>query len=94
MLRSTWFDHHTFCVCALHASRVVCSWCGKTKGGAAGNCRCPKNGEPMTDLAAQWEGWGTALKPSFEPVCVAQKPYTNQQQIDMMKPGYDYSSNH
>ncbi len=24
--------------------------------------------------AAQWEGWGTALKPAFEPVVVARKP--------------------
>ncbi len=30
--------------------------------------------EPATEEAAQWEGWGTALKPAFEPVCVARKP--------------------
>ena len=29
---------------------------------------------PATDAARQWQGWGTALKPSFEPVCVARKP--------------------
>lgn len=29
---------------------------------------------PVTDLARQWEGWGTALKPSWEPVLWAQKP--------------------
>jgi DNA modification methylase len=29
---------------------------------------------PTTDLAKQWEGWGTALKPSHEPVIVARKP--------------------
>ena len=22
----------------------------------------------------QWEGWGTALKPAYEPICLAQKP--------------------
>jgi site-specific DNA-methyltransferase (adenine-specific) len=27
-----------------------------------------------TDEAKQWEGWGTALKPAFEPVVVARKP--------------------
>ena len=29
---------------------------------------------PATDAARQWQGWGTALKPSFEPVTVARKP--------------------
>lgn len=27
-----------------------------------------------TDEARKWEGWGTALKPAFEPVIVARKP--------------------
>lgn len=27
-----------------------------------------------TDEAKQWEGWGTALKPAHEPICVARKP--------------------
>lgn len=30
---------------------------------------------PETDLAKQWQGWGTALKPSFEPIIVARKPF-------------------
>ena len=29
---------------------------------------------PATDAAQQWAGWGTALKPAFEPVVVARKP--------------------
>ncbi len=29
---------------------------------------------PATDDAQQWEGWGTALKPAFEPIVVARKP--------------------
>jgi hypothetical protein len=29
---------------------------------------------PATDAAALWDGWGTALKPAFEPVIVAMKP--------------------
>ncbi len=29
---------------------------------------------PATDSAAEWEGWGTALKPAFEPIVVARKP--------------------
>src|SRR5699024_12301767 len=32
---------------------------------------------PYTTLfrsAAQWDGWGTALKPAFEPIVLARKP--------------------
>ncbi len=29
---------------------------------------------PATPLAQQWDGWGTALKPSWEPIIVAMKP--------------------
>jgi site-specific DNA-methyltransferase (adenine-specific) len=29
---------------------------------------------PATIEAQQWQGWGTALKPAFEPVIVARKP--------------------
>lgn len=27
-----------------------------------------------TDEAKQWSGWGTALKPAWEPICLARKP--------------------
>lgn len=30
--------------------------------------------EPATEAAAQWQGWGTALKPALEPITVARKP--------------------
>ena len=29
---------------------------------------------PATDAAAQWDGWGTCLKPAWEPIIVARKP--------------------
>ena len=29
---------------------------------------------PATDAARQWSGWGTALKPAWEPIIVARKP--------------------
>lgn len=29
---------------------------------------------PATDAAKQWQGWGTALKPAWEPIIVARKP--------------------
>ena len=33
-----------------------------------------------SEAAQQWQGWGTALKPSLEPVCFARKPFTNEQE--------------
>jgi hypothetical protein len=29
---------------------------------------------PVTDAAKQWQGWGTALKPAVEIICMARKP--------------------
>jgi len=29
---------------------------------------------PATDAAKQWDGWGTALKPAWEPIVMAMKP--------------------
>lgn len=29
---------------------------------------------PKDEAAQQWQGWGTALKPSWEPICLARKP--------------------
>lgn len=29
---------------------------------------------PATDAAKQWSGWGTALKPAWEPIILARKP--------------------
>jgi len=34
----------------------------------------PVETKPKTPEAQQWQGWGTALKPAFEPVIVARKP--------------------
>lgn len=34
----------------------------------------PTETAPGSAEAAQWEGWGTALKPSWEPVCLARRP--------------------
>lgn len=30
--------------------------------------------EPATEAARKWQGWGTALKPAWEPICLARKP--------------------
>lgn len=30
--------------------------------------------EPVTEQAREWDGWGTCLKPAWEPIIVARKP--------------------
>ena len=37
---------------------------------------------PATELAKKWDGWGTATKPSHEPVLVATKPKTIEDVLD------------
>lgn len=52
-----------------------CETCGKNRGGSIANCQCPKHSAPVTDVAKQWSGYGTALKPAWEPIVVARKPF-------------------
>ena len=37
---------------------------------------------PSTDLAKQWNGWGTALKPAHEPIVMARKPLSEKTVVD------------
>ena len=42
---------------------------------ASGNpCQCDRTSTSITSDAKKWDGWGTALKPAFEPVVVGRKP--------------------
>jgi site-specific DNA-methyltransferase (adenine-specific) len=34
--------------------------------------------QPASEAARQWQGWGTALKPANEPICVARKPLSEK----------------
>lgn len=42
---------------------------------------------PATEAAQQWDGWGTALKPAHEPICVARKPLTGTVAENVLKHG-------
>ena len=42
---------------------------------------------PGTDLAKQWQGWGTCLKPSYEPIIVARKPFKGSLVDNVLKYG-------
>jgi site-specific DNA-methyltransferase (adenine-specific) len=47
-----------------------------TNNGIVGESRGTKitRDEPATPEGAEWDGWGTALKPAHEPIVVARKP--------------------
>jgi len=38
--------------------------------------------EPATENAKKWDGWGTALKPAHEPICMARKPLSEDTVVD------------
>ena len=42
---------------------------------------------PATDAAKQWDGWGTALKPAWEPIIVARKPLDGTVAANMLAHG-------
>ena len=47
---------------------------GQGNGNVYGAITRPPATAPATEAAKQWAGWGTALKPSLEPITVARKP--------------------
>ncbi len=66
------------------------------KGRAPGNIACiglnvDPEGDPITAPATpeaqQWQGWGTALKPAWEPVIVARKPFKGTVAANVLKYG-------
>lgn len=42
---------------------------------------------PATDAAKRWQGWGTGLKPSFEPIVVARKPLAGTVAANVLEHG-------
>jgi site-specific DNA-methyltransferase (adenine-specific) len=42
---------------------------------------------PASDAAKQWNGWGTALKPAFEPIVLARKPLVGNVADNVMQYG-------
>lgn len=42
---------------------------------------------PTTDDAKKWQGWGTALKPAWEPIIVARKPLDGTVAANVQKHG-------
>jgi site-specific DNA-methyltransferase (adenine-specific) len=43
--------------------------------------------DPCTHDARQWSGWGTALKPAHEPICMARKPLQGTVAANVLRHG-------
>ena len=43
--------------------------------------------DPATQDAVRWDGWGTALKPAHEPICVARKPLAGTVAANVLQHG-------
>ena len=43
--------------------------------------------ELTTEAAKQWQGWGTALKPAWEPICLARKPLVGTVATNVLEHG-------
>jgi site-specific DNA-methyltransferase (adenine-specific) len=82
---------------AAGAERVVTEW-RKSAGGrttaantmdrdvARTNTHDPIS-SPATDDARRWAGWGTALKPAHEPICMARKPLVETVAANVLRYG-------
>jgi len=44
-------------------------------------------GTPVTEDAARWSGWGTALKPAWEPILLARKPLAGTVAANVLEHG-------
>lgn len=42
---------------------------------------------PATEAARRWSGWGTALKPAHEPICMARKPLQGTVAANVLRHG-------
>lgn len=61
---------------------------GMPKGQHIGKAIDKKLGKDRkSDLAKQWEGWHSGLKPAFEPITVARKPFKGSLVANVMKHG-------
>lgn len=80
---------------SLNIAKTIDKSAGKPQGSTyqpnlKNNVYMPKMGggktdttiKPNTEMAQQWEGWGTALKPAHEPIVLARKPISEKSIAD------------
>lgn len=58
-----------------------------TSGAGGGGEGAEAKDLPATPEAAAWQGWGTALKPAFEPIVVARKPLAGTVAANVLQHG-------
>lgn len=64
-----------------------CEICGKWLVSGS-PCTCPRpQDEPQSEEAKKWCGWGTALKPAWEPIIMARKPFEGTVADNLLKWG-------
>lgn len=78
-----WTDYARRPVTGSHAAGVTRDVSGP-RGGGEGKER---RDVPTSPEAAAWQGWGTALKPAFEPVTLARKPLTGTVAANVLEHG-------
>ena len=54
--------------------RDVREWADENTATHMSSHKLHATGEPITDAAKAWEGWGIGLKPAWEPIVVARRP--------------------
>lgn len=64
-----------------------CSGRAYNNGRAGGDANDKTLTAPATEAAQQWSGWGTALKPAWEPVIVARKPLDGTVAANVLRHG-------
>lgn len=69
-------------------------WRGKAGKPISSNCAMSgpnyartDKGKPVSTAAKQWSGWGTALKPAWEPIVLARKPLEGRVIDNVLKHG-------
>lgn len=58
---------------SLNVAKAISAY--ERTGGSSPKIKNDNKKVELTDQAKQWQGWGTALKPAYEPIIVARKPF-------------------
>lgn len=77
-----WTDYVKRPAVGKHGSGITRGVSGARGGGEGGTITASHS-----DAAREWEGWGTALKPAFEPVTLARKPLTGTVAANVLEHG-------
>ena len=89
-IASEWPELEKYVELTMEAEREVVGKYESDMGGLAGERLGTDGGNitiPSTPAAKQWDGWGTALKPAWEPIIIARKPLDGTVAANVLKYG-------